>query len=92
MAQEPIRITASEFRQNFGTYMRNVANFDYEVTRNGQVIGLWTDPNRNRREAAERLIGMNLNLADDLDVEKLIEERRLRRGGYLPRYPEDDPS
>lgn len=91
MAQEPIRITASEFRQNFGTYMRNVANFDYEVTRNGQVIGLWTDPNRERREAAEQLIGC-LTLPEDFDEKKLIEERRLRRAGYLPRYPEDDPS
>lgn len=88
--KKPVRITATEFRQNIGTYMKNVATTDYEVTRNGRVVGLWTHPNREKMELWKQLDGIIPGNITDEEVERLHEERILRRAGILPRHPEDD--
>ena len=82
MHAEPVRITASEFRQNFGTYMANVATTDYEVTRNGRVVGLWTNPNRDRVDAVRSLAGrFSAPGLDDKRVDELLLERRQNIAG-----------
>ena len=69
-------ITASEFRQNFGRYMELVSVQDYSVTRNGKVVGVWTNPNRDRMALVESLAG---SIHDVVDEAFDREERRLRQ-------------
>ena len=68
-------ITASEFRQNFGRYMELVSVQDYSVTRNGKVVGVWTNPNRDRMALVESLAGSIHAVFEAFDR----EERRLRQ-------------
>lgn len=75
----PIRITASEFRQHFGTYMKDVATTDFEVTRNGRVIGLWTDPSRNRIQLVDRLDGCLPGTLSDDEASRILDERIMLR-------------
>lgn len=71
----PVTIPASEFRQNFGKYMALVETQDFEVTRNGKVVGLWTNPNRDKLALADELAG---SVHAEVDLERDIEERRSR--------------
>ena len=87
---KPVRITASEFRQNFGKYMKEVETTDFEVTRNGRVVGLWTDPLRKKLKIVDELAGCFHGNITDEDFERLHEERILKRAGILPRHPEDE--
>ena len=68
-------ITASEFRQNFGRYMELVSVQDYSVTRNGKVVGVWTNPNRDRMALVESLAG-SIHAVVDEAFDR--EERRVR--------------
>lgn len=87
MALPPVRISASEFRQNFGKYMKDVAHTDFEVTRNGRVVGLWTNPHRDQMKLVDELSGAISNVAiTDEDTERLREERILRRAGLIPHH------
>lgn len=91
MALPPVRITASEFRQNFGKYMKDVAHTDFEVTRNGRVVGLWTNPHRDQMKLVDELSGVISNVEiTDGDAERLREERILRRAGFAPRHDGDE--
>ena len=91
MAIPPVRITASEFRQNFGKYMKDVAHTDFEVTRNGHVVGLWTNPHRDQMKLVDELSGAISNVViTDEDTEHLREERILRRAGFVPRHGGDE--
>lgn len=91
MAIPPVRITASEFRQNFGKYMKDVAHTDFEVTRNGRVVGLWTNPHRDQMKLVDELSGAVSNVViTDEDAGRLREERILRRAGFVPRHDGDE--
>lgn len=91
MALPPVRITASEFRQNFGKYMKDVAHTDFEVTRNGRVVGLWTNPHRDQMKLVDELSGAISNVViTDEDAERLREERILRRAGFMPHHDGDE--
>ena len=69
-------ITASEFRQNFGKYMELVSVQDYLVTRNGKVVGMWSNPNRDRMSLVESLAGSIHAVVDEAADRK---ERRSRQ-------------
>ena len=69
-------IAASEFRQNFGKYMELVSVQDYLVTRNGKVVGMWSNPNRDRMSLVESLAG-SIHAVVDETVDR--EERRSRQ-------------
>ncbi len=69
----PATVSASEFRQNFGKYVKLVEERDVQVTRNGRVIALWTNPNRDRMKIARDLAG---SIHAEVDLERDREERR----------------
>lgn len=69
----PTTIPSSEFRQNFGKYMSLVDTQDFQVTKNGRVIGLWTNPNRDRIALANKLAG---SIDASIDLDKDRAERR----------------
>ncbi len=50
-------VTATEFKQHFGKYMKLVADQDIKVTRNGSVVGVWTSPHRDKADIVEELAG-----------------------------------
>ena len=66
-------VPASEFRQNFGRYMKLVEAQDFNVTRNGKVIGRWTSPHRDRLAIMEQLAG-SIHGAVDFEADR--DERR----------------
>ncbi|WP_302398092.1 type II toxin-antitoxin system prevent-host-death family antitoxin [Eggerthella sinensis] len=71
----PASIPASEFRQNFGKYMALVDVQDFQVTKNGKVIGLWTNPHRDKLALVDRLAG---SVHATVDLERDRAERRDR--------------
>lgn len=64
----PASIPASEFRQNFGKYMALVEVQDFQVTKNGKVIGLWTNPHRDKLILVDQLAG-SVHATVSLDLE-----------------------
>ena len=71
----PASIPASEFRQNFGKYMSLVDVQDFQVTKNGKVIGLWTNPHRDKLALVDQLAG---SVHAIVDLEQDRAERRDR--------------
>lgn len=71
----PTTVPASEFRQNFGKYLSLVEVQDFQITRNGKVVGLWTNPHRDKLALAERLAG---SVHASIDLERDLAERRER--------------
>lgn len=71
----PASIPSSEFRQNFGKYMALVDMQDFQVTKNGKVIGLWTNPHRDKLALVDRLAG---SVHATVDLEQDRAERRDR--------------
>lgn len=69
----PLTVAASEFREHFSKYLSLVEVQDIEVTRNGKVVGLWTNPKRNRLDLVERLAG---SIHAVIDLEEDLEEKR----------------
>ena len=65
----PTIVAASEFRRNFGKYLKLVETCDVEVTKNGKVVGLWTSPMRDRLALADRLAG-SIHAVIDLDADR----------------------
>ena len=72
----PTTIPASEFRQNFGKYLSLVDVQAFQITKNGKVIGLWTNPHRDKLALVERLAG---SVHAEIDLERDREERRDRQ-------------
>ena len=69
----PTTVPASEFRQNFGKYMALVDVQDFQGTKNGKVIGLWTNPHRDKLALVEQLAG---SVHASIDLEQDRAERR----------------
>lgn len=69
----PVTIPASEFRQNFGKYMALVEVQDFQVTRNGKVVGMWTNPHRDKLALVDSLAG---SVHASIDLERDLVERR----------------
>lgn len=66
------QVSSTDFRQNFGTYIRLVEQRDFEVTKNGRVVALWTSPNRDRLALCDRLAG---SIHAEIDEKADREER-----------------
>ena len=71
----PATIPASEFRQNFGKYMSLVEFQDFQITRNGKVIGLWSNPHKDKLALVDKLAG---SIHASIDLEEDRAERRAR--------------
>lgn len=69
----PATIPASEFRQNFGKYMSLVEFQDFQITKNGKVIGLWSNPHKDKLTLVDKLAG---SIHASIDLEKDRDERR----------------
>ena len=72
----PATIPASEFRQNFGKYMSLVEMQDFQVTRNGKVVALWSNPNRDKLALADKLAG-SIHASVDLDKDRAERRSKL---------------
>lgn len=70
----PATVPASEFRQNFGKYMALVEVQDFQVTKNGKVIGLWTNPHKDKLALVDKLAG-SIHASIDLENDR-VERRR----------------
>ena len=65
-------ITATEFKNNFGKYLKLVASEDIVVTKNGKTIGIFTNPGVSLVESLCGIMdGKNLDKND-------VREMRLR--------------
>ena len=69
-------VTATEFKMNFGKYLELVAQQDIFITKNGKSIARMTNPNTNKGEILDSLVGVIPNAASDEDS---IREERLSR-------------
>lgn len=67
-------ITATEFKTNFGKYMELVEEEDIYVTKNGKIVGLFSNPNNDPLEAITGILE-----GYDVDEEKLHEERIMEK-------------
>lgn len=65
-------ITATEFKNNFGKYLKLVANEDIIVTKNGKTIGIFHNPNVDDISSLKGCLkGLDLDKND-------VNEMRLR--------------
>lgn len=66
-------ITATEFKQNFGKYLKTLAMEDIFLTKNGKTIAKITNPNVS---AVDSLSGLLAGyIPDDYSAKDLREER-----------------
>ena len=69
-------ITATEFKKNLGMYMLKALEEDIYITKNGQVLVKLSNPNKDKIDILNSLVGAasseNLSLDD-------IKEKRLSR-------------
>lgn len=69
-------ITATEFKKNLGMYMLKALEEDIYITKNGQVLVKLSNPNKDKIDVLNSLVGAasseNLSLDD-------IKEKRLSR-------------
>lgn len=70
------QVSSSDFRQHFGRYMELVEHQDFEITRNGKVVALWTNPHRNRLNLVEELAG-SIHAIVDEDADRAERVGRL---------------
>lgn len=68
-------VTATEFKTNFGKYLELIAKEDIFITRNGKTIAKVVNP---QSSAVDSLRGMLRNVASDIDIDSLREERLLK--------------
>lgn len=69
-------VTATEFKMNFGKYLELVAQQDIFITKNGKSIARVTNPNVNKAELLDSLVGVIPDISFDEDS---IREERLSR-------------
>ena len=62
-------ITATEFKNNMGKYLALSAKEDIYISKNGKVVAKLTNPNKNRLQMAESLIGV-------ISANKTLQEAR----------------
>lgn len=65
-------VTATEFKTNFGKYLKMVAKEDIFITRNGKTIAKVINP---QISAVDSLRGMLKDVPSDIDLDSLREER-----------------
>lgn len=78
---EPVIVTATEFKVNLGKYLGLIGTEDVFITKNGRLIARLTDPNVSPVDALSGLLAGAV--PDDFDAKQLREER-------LHRYAADD--
>lgn len=69
-------ITATELKNNLGKYMQLAANEDIYITKNGHVIVKLSNPNKDKVEILDNLVGAAGDVKDSLED---IREGRLAR-------------
>ena len=65
-------ITATELKMNLGKYLSLAEHEDIFITRNGKVIAKLSNPNADRIELANSLLGI---IPDDITLEEAMDER-----------------
>lgn len=70
-----MQITAAELGANLNKYLQLSASEDIDITDNGQVIAMLTNPFQDRVAIARSLFGI---LPNDISLEKAREERMKR--------------
>ena len=65
-------ITATELKLNLGKYLKLAEYEDIYITRNGKIVAKLSNPNANRIEMAESLLGV---IPADITVEEARKER-----------------
>lgn len=65
-------ITATEFKNNMGKYLPLSAKEDIYISKNGKVIAKLSNPNKNRMQMPEALIGV---IPTDITLQEAKDER-----------------
>lgn len=65
-------VTATEFKSNFGKYLKLIAQEDIFITRNGKTIAKVVNP---QISAVDSLRGMLKGVPSDIEMDSLREER-----------------
>ena len=69
-------ITATEFKRNLGMYMLKALEEDIYITKNGEVLVKLSNPNREKVDILNSLVGAASSETLSLDE---IKEKRLSR-------------
>lgn len=65
-------ITATELKLNLGKYLKLAEQEDIYITRNGKIVAKLSNPNADRVEMANSLLGV---IPPDITVKEAREER-----------------
>lgn len=65
-------ITATELKYNLGKYLDLANSNDISIKRNGKVIAILSNPNKDRFQILQNLKGI---IANDIDADTFKKER-----------------
>lgn len=68
-------VTATEFKTNFGKYLKLIDKEDVFITHNGKMVAKVVNP---QISAVDSLRGMLRDVISDIDMDSLREERLLK--------------
>lgn len=71
-------VTATEFKANFGKYLKFVCEEDILITRNGKVIAQLSKPREGKIEAIRSLTGI-AGCGQDVTTDEIRAERLKRQ-------------
>ncbi|MDR2063916.1 MAG: type II toxin-antitoxin system Phd/YefM family antitoxin [Candidatus Nomurabacteria bacterium] len=75
-------VTATDFQNNFGKYLKLAEKDDLQITKNDKIVGFFTKQKNKKEDPLDGLLGV-IKLPPDFD-ERKFEEERLREKYGLP--------
>ena len=76
------RVNVTEFRNNIFHYLDLCLTEDVCVTRNGEIVGVLSGPDKKFYQALASLSGSLKDIDDGIDYNDMIGEEILKRCGY----------
>ena len=73
-------ITATELKYNIGKYLKIVDKEDVGIKKNGKLVAILSNPNKDRLSILQSLKGILPNDIDESDIKK---ERLLKKWEYI---------
>lgn len=75
-------VNVTEFRKNISEYIERSANENINVTKNGTVVAVLTNPDRTYYDTLIRLCGCMQDVDTGEDYDEMIGKEILRRCGF----------
>ena len=76
------RVNVTEFRKNIFHYIELCSTEDIQVTNNGEVVAVLSNPDKQYMQSLAKLCGCLKEFDTDEDYQKIIGEGILKKCGF----------